>query len=167
MECNKQLPQVQEILELLQKAKQYSLKSLERIEKLNAYTTQIQGRNTFVQQSLREQSEVMGLLSEQNPSYDIFKTSKDRVDEALNHSLALAQLSERSLEILDLSADEVSYQEDLIKASSLLKAVVVCIDMIATEKLEAFIQTTASNHHADNSQSDSHSLQTLKQYLKD
>lgn len=166
MEHNKQLPQVQEILDLLQKAREYSIESLKRVEKLNSYATQIQGRNTFIQHSLKEQAQIMGILSDQNPELEILKNSKDRLDEMLAHSLALSQISEKSLEILDLSANEAIEQEGINKASSLLKSVIACLDLIEKEKLEAFVQTTTNNQDAGNTQGSLEALQTLKTHIK-
>lgn len=166
MEHNRELPQVSEILELLQKAKEYSIKSLERIEKLNAYATQIQGRNAFVQRSLIEQAQVMQILSEQNPELEMLRSSKNRIDEALSHSLALSQLSERNLEILDLSANDAIEQGNITKASSLLKSVIACLDLIAEEKFEAFVQTTICNQNAENEKENLEALNALKTHLK-
>lgn len=167
MEHNRrELPQLIEILELLQKAKEYSFKSLERIEKLNAYETQIQGRNAFVQRSLIEQSQAMQILSDQNPEIEMLRSLKVRIDEALNHSLALSQLNERSLEILDLSANDAIEQGNIAKASSLLKSVIACLDLITKEKLEAFVQTTLSNQNAGNEKENPEVLNALKTRLK-
>lgn len=163
---NRELPQLNEILELLQKAKEFSVKSLERIEKLNAYETQIQGRNAFVQRSLAEQAQAMQILSEQNPEIEMLRSLKYRIDEALSHSLALSQLNERSLEILDLSANDAIEQGSITKASALLKSVIACLDLIATEKFEAFVQTTLSNQSAGNEKENPEALNALKTRLK-
>lgn len=160
-----QLPQIQEALELIKEAKTYSVEMLERIEKLCSLLTQIQGRNTFVQQCLKEQAQVMNILSEQNPEYEIFKSSKDQIQEALTHSLALSQLSDRGLEILEVSANTSEEQEGIAKAGVLLKSVIGCLDMLLGEKIEDFIQTTASNQSADNQNIDSKSLQNLSNHF--
>ncbi|WP_305862436.1 hypothetical protein [Helicobacter cholecystus] len=163
-----QLPQIQEILELIKEAKTYSVEMLERIEKLCSVMTQMQGRNTFVQQCLKEQAQVMKIVSEQNPEFEIFKSSKDQIQEALLHSLALTQLSERGLEILEVSANTSQEQEGIAKASLLLKSVIGCLDMLLGEKIEDFIQTTANNQNAGIQEIDAQSLQSLKHhfYLK-
>lgn len=162
-----QLPQIEEALELIKEAKTYSVEMLERIEKLCSLLTQIQGRNTFVQQCLKEQAQVMSIVSEQNPEFEIFKTSKDQIEEALTHSLALSQLSTRGLEILEVSANTSEEQERIAKAGVLLKSVIGCLDMLLGEKIEDFIQTTASNQSAGNQEIDSASLQNLKnRFLK-
>lgn len=166
MEPNKQLPQLQEILDLLKKAREYSIESLKRVEKLNSYATQIQGHTTFLRESLKEQAQIMEILSDQNPELEILQTSKDRFDEMLSHFMALSQMSEKSLEILDLSASEAIEQEGIIKASSLLKSVIACLDLIEQEKLEAFVQTTTSNQSAGNTQGSLETLQALKNHLK-
>lgn len=166
MEQNRELPQLIEILELLQKAKDYSLKSLERIEKLNAYETQIQGRNAFVQKSLIEQAQAMQILSDQNPEIEALRSLKFRIDEALNHSLALSQLNERSLEILDLSANDAIEQGEITKASTLLRSIVACIDLIAGEKFQDFVQTTLYNQSAGNKKDNPDALHKLKMHLK-
>lgn len=163
---NSQLPQIQEILQLIKEAKTYSVEMLERIEKLCAIITQIQGRNIFVQQCLKEQAQVMNILSEQNPEFEIFKTSKDQIQDALTHSLALTQLSERGLEILEVSANTSEEQEGIAKASLLLKSVIGCLDMLLGEKMEDFIQTTASNQSAGNQEIDTQSLQSLKNHFE-
>lgn len=165
MERSKEFSQFDEILDLLQKAKEYSLKSLERVEKLNAYATQIQGHNAFVQRMLIEQAQVMEILSQQNPEIDIFKSSKSRIDEAITYSLALSQLNDRNLEILDLSANDVIKQGDLTQASSLLKSVISCLDLITKEKFEAFMQTTISNQNASEKE-DLKALDAIKAHLK-
>lgn len=166
MEHNRPIPQIEEILELLQKAREYSIESLKRIEKLNGYATQIQGRNIFVQRGLRDQAQMMEILSEQNPELEIFKSSKDCLDEMLSHTMAVSQISQKSLEILDLSADEAIEQEGISKASSLLKSVIACLDLIEQEKLEAFVQTTTNNQNAGSTQGSLETLQALKYQIK-
>lgn len=161
-----QLPQIEEALELIKEAKTYSVEMLERIEKLCSLLTQIQGRNTLVQQCLKEQAQVMSIVSEQNPEFEIFKTSKDQIEEALTHSLALSQLSTRGLEILEVSANTSEEQERIAKAGVLLKSVIGCLDMLLGEKIEDFIQTTASNQNAGNQEIDSASLQSLKHHFE-
>lgn len=166
MEHNKQLPQIKEIFELLQKARDLSVDSLQRIEKLSSYATQIQGRTTFIKQSLKEQAQIITILSEQNPQVEILRSSKDRIDEVLAHSLELTHLSEQSLEVLDASRDQEIENQEMNKASALLKSVIACLDLIAQEKLEAFVQTTASNQDAMKQEGSFETLQTLKNHLK-
>lgn len=160
-----QLPQIQEVLDLIKEARVYSVEMLECIEKLCAIITQIQGRNTFVQQCLKEQVQVMSIVSEQNPEFEIFKSSKDQIQDALTHSLALTQLSKSGLEILEVSANTSEEQEGIVKASLLLKSVIGCLDMLLGEKIEDFIQTTTSNQNAGNQEIDTQSLQNLKNHF--
>lgn len=160
-----QLPQIQEVLDLIKEARVYSVEMLERIEKLCAIITQIQGRNTFVQQCLKEQVQVMSIVSEQNPEFEIFKSSKDQIQDALTHSLVLTQLSKSGLEILEVSANTSEEQEGIVKASLLLKSVIGCLDMLLGEKIEDFIQTTTSNQNAGNQEIDTQSLQNLKNHF--
>lgn len=162
---NPQLPQIQEVLGLIKEAKTYSVEMLERIEKLCGIITQIQGRNTYVQQCLKEQAQVMSIVSEQNPEFEIFKSSKEQIQEALTQSMALSQLSERGLEILEVSANTSQEQGEIAKASLLLKSVIGCLDMLLGEKIDDFVQTTTSNQSAGSQEIDTQSLQTLKNHF--
>lgn len=159
------LPQIQEVLELIAQAKEYGIEMLERIEKLNSYATQIQGRNVFVQNCLKEQAQLFAILLEQNPEMEIFKSSINQVQEALLHSTALQQLNERSLEVLDQSANNTEDQEGITKASVLLKSVINCLDMLMGHQIKEIAKITDSNQNANQDLSEQN-LANLKNHFK-
>lgn len=159
------LPQIQEVLELIAQAKEYGIEMLERIEKLNSYATQIQGRNVFVKNCLKEQAQLFAILLEQNPEMEIFKSSINQVQEALLHSTALQQLNERSLEVLDQSANNTEEQEGITKASVLLKSVINCLDMLMGHQIKEIAKITDSNQNANQDLSEQN-LANLKNHFK-
>ena len=71
------------------------------------------------------------------------------------------------LDQADFHSNTSEEQEGIAKAGVLLKSVIGCLDMLLGEKIEDFIQTTASNQSAGNQEIDSASLQNLKnRFLK-
>ncbi|WP_199919383.1 hypothetical protein [Helicobacter enhydrae] len=159
------ISQIEELLLLIVGAKEDSLEMLKAIDKLSAFTTQMQGRNSYIQHCLQEQLRLFALLAEQNPQMPIFQSAQDQIKEALTHSLALDQLGRRCLEVLDVRASSMQGSEGIGKAQTLLKSVIACLDMLIGEKIKELNQITSFNQSA-NQDTPNQSLQNLKLHFK-